>query len=262
MSIQLPLLPLQAIIRLSDKVHEALDYYVYLLRDPRDNAVLYIGKGKGNRLFAHTAAALKSNLQSRKLQRIREITAAGAEVGMVFVRHGLTEKEAYEVEGALIDLYPDALNEADGHHNATRGMMTLGELVAEYEARSADINVPCVLININRQWHRGLPANQLKLYAAVRGDWVVQPKRHRAQYAFAIARGIIRQVYAIDGSKGTHGWINLSMAARPPALQKHQKGDRYVMTAKVASELAYFIGQSVIHLQKPGAQNPIRWLHC
>jgi hypothetical protein len=141
-------------------------------------------------------------------------------------------------------------------------MMTLEELVAEYEARLADINVPSVLININRQWHRGLPANQSKLYAAVRGEWVIQPKRHRAQYAFAIARGIIRQVYVIDGSQGGHGWVNLSMASRFPELQKHQKGDRYVMTAEVASDLARFIGQSVFHLQKPSARNPIRWLHC
>lgn len=31
-------------------------YYVYCLVDPRNNQTFYIGKGKGNRIFAHRQA--------------------------------------------------------------------------------------------------------------------------------------------------------------------------------------------------------------
>ncbi|GAA1482383.1 hypothetical protein GCM10009624_28230 [Gordonia sinesedis] len=40
----------------SARVAEQLGWYVYALRDPRDNRVFYIGKGKGNRVFAHANA--------------------------------------------------------------------------------------------------------------------------------------------------------------------------------------------------------------
>lgn len=248
--------------RLSDKVHEDLAFYVYMLRASNNDEVLYIGKGQGNRLFAHSAEALKSTRQTPKLIRLRELMDKGIGISLVVVRHGLTQKEAFEVEAALIDLFPDALNEMDGHHSATRGLMTLEELVAVYEAVPANITSPSVLININRQWRRALPANPTALYAAVRGDWVIQPRRHRATYAFAVARGIIRQVYTVDAEHGVNGWSNQSACSRPSNQQKHQKNDRYAFAGAVALEMQHFIGQSVAHLQKPGAQNPIRWLHC
>lgn len=37
----------------SQSVIEKLKYYVYLLQDPRDNSVFYVGKGVGNRVFQH-----------------------------------------------------------------------------------------------------------------------------------------------------------------------------------------------------------------
>jgi hypothetical protein len=46
-----------------------------------------------------------------KLERIREILATGENVRYEIVRHGLTDKEAYEVECAVIDLFPDLLND-------------------------------------------------------------------------------------------------------------------------------------------------------
>ena len=37
-----------------------LEYYVYRLIDPRSGQTFYVGKGKGNRLFAHMNDALKN----------------------------------------------------------------------------------------------------------------------------------------------------------------------------------------------------------
>ena len=85
-------------------VIEALQYYVYCLVDPRDNKIFYVGKGYGNRVFNHAADSLNENLDSLKLNTIRDICKEGLEVGYYIIRHGLSENEAYIVESALIDV--------------------------------------------------------------------------------------------------------------------------------------------------------------
>ena len=42
------------------EVIEQLQYYVYRLIDPRTGQTFYVGKGKGNRLYAHINDALKN----------------------------------------------------------------------------------------------------------------------------------------------------------------------------------------------------------
>ena len=41
------------------EVIDQLQYYVYRLIDPRTGQTFYVGKGKGNRVFAHVNDALK-----------------------------------------------------------------------------------------------------------------------------------------------------------------------------------------------------------
>ena len=50
---------------------EKLGYYVYTLTDPFDGFVFYVGKGQGNRVFAHVNDALETETSSDKLDRIR-----------------------------------------------------------------------------------------------------------------------------------------------------------------------------------------------
>lgn len=85
------------IIKFPKPVIEKLGYYVYLLIDPKTNKVFYVGKGTGNRLFAHINAAISSPVESDKLAKIRSIQSKGLEVKHSIIRHGLTEKEAFEV---------------------------------------------------------------------------------------------------------------------------------------------------------------------
>ncbi len=93
-----------ALAKLSDPVHERLGYYVYRLVDRRNDETFYVGKGKGGRILQHVTDARSSAIESRKLNRIREIEAGGSSVSFLIHRHGLTEKEAFEVEAALIDV--------------------------------------------------------------------------------------------------------------------------------------------------------------
>lgn len=39
--------------RFSNEAISKMGYYVYRLVDPRNGQTFYVGKGKGNRIFAH-----------------------------------------------------------------------------------------------------------------------------------------------------------------------------------------------------------------
>ena len=55
------------------EVVEKLRSYVYRLIDPRNGETFYVGKGKGNRIFAHIRGELHDADLSDKLKRIRDI---------------------------------------------------------------------------------------------------------------------------------------------------------------------------------------------
>jgi uncharacterized protein len=187
-------------------MHDQVGYYVYGLIDPRDGKPFYIGKGLGNRLFQHANEALTSRDRSTlKLDRIREIKHQALEVQHVIYRHGLTEKEAFEVEASLIDAYGlgrDALSEltnvAGGHHGY-RGMMSVDDLIARYTLDEAVFDVPVLVLKLSKQFERQLSSEEL--YARTRGIWKIDPTKHRnANYAIPVSRGgVIREVYRIFG---------------------------------------------------------------
>lgn len=79
---------------------ERQDYYVYALKDPRilPAKPFYIGKGVGSRRFDH----LKSNDESDKSQRIREIREEGFDVIVSVLVDNLTEAQAIKLEAELI----------------------------------------------------------------------------------------------------------------------------------------------------------------
>ena len=108
------------------------NYYVYRLIDPRTYQTFYVGKGKGDRVFQHVkdAKSLISKDEdelSLKISLILDIIASGKQVIIVIHRRGLTNKEALEVEAALIDCYPGLTNVQRGH-GYDRGAITIEDL--------------------------------------------------------------------------------------------------------------------------------------
>jgi hypothetical protein len=90
-----------------------LPYYVYELRDPRNNEVFYVGKGTRLRLDAHTAGS-----EDAKRKRIADIEAAGLVVSRIVVGRFETEAEAFAVESVLIKWvygFPNLTNQVHGH---------------------------------------------------------------------------------------------------------------------------------------------------
>jgi hypothetical protein len=81
-----------------------LRFYVYELIDPRDSAVFYVGKGKGDRLLAHEREA-KTRADHPKHDRIRAIWAGGFTVKRRVVKKFASEKAAYKFEEKRIAEY-------------------------------------------------------------------------------------------------------------------------------------------------------------
>jgi len=245
------------------EVIDELACYVYRLEDPRTNDVFYVGKGKGERILMHLADAHEDDLiKTAKLNRIREIEAAGHQVRLIIHRHGLSDEVAYEVEAALIDAYPNSLNKVDGHNSDARGAMTLQEVVGLHSGERVEIRDAVALINIGREWQRGLPGEEERLYERTRRFWRCNPTCHKAKYAMAVARGIVRQVYSIER------WNQVDRRREtldPTRLVKDDQSKthiRWEFVGRVAPEMRRYIGKSVAHYRKRGNQNPILWVNC
>lgn len=123
----------------SKHVADKLKFYVYRLIDPRNGETFYVGKGTGNRVFAHIKDELGAEADdlTEKLSRIRRIHLDGFEVAHVIHRHGMSEDQAFEVEAALIDVYPEAANQIAGKASDERGLMHANQIVERYEAQEA-----------------------------------------------------------------------------------------------------------------------------
>ena len=162
-----------------------IGWYVYLLRNPLDGTLFYVGKGVGNRAHQHAkdAVALADEVKP-KLETIRAIHAAGREVGVEILRHGLaSEKVACEVEAAVIDAYGatglDLTNLVAGH-GGVRGWATVDVVVSLYDAPPAPpIDEPVILIRLPKLWYPTMSDEEL--YEATRGWWGRARKVGRAR---------------------------------------------------------------------------------
>ncbi len=193
-------------------------YYVYLLVDPRDESVFYVGKGSKQRLLAHGREAdltVDDQPRSCKVRRIRAIRQAGYEPRVDVVRHGLDESQALLVEAALIDSLDGLANAVEGH-GSDAGRQPLSEYIARYGAAPvADDAPPVVLIRVGRWremveemepgwWRRGNgyrpDISFQELIDSARAWWKISPETIRKRgirHAVAVHDGVTRAVMEI-----------------------------------------------------------------
>lgn len=239
-------------------VAQQLGCYVYLLSDPRNDEIFYVGKGTGNRVFAHAMDALDDSRPGReRLDRIRSILADGLRVRTELLRFGLNESEAFEVESAAIQLLglEELTNVVAGHHIGERGRMTTDAAASMFDApRSGGIPEKVLLIRIPQLWYPSIPSEEL--FEATRGWWRVGPRREGADYAFAVCKGVIREVYRIDywrqRRQGDRDWENEQDPERP----------RWGFEGSIAEDLAHYRNKSVAHMFKRGEASPIKYVNC
>ncbi len=169
-------------------VIQKLKTYVYRLIDPRNGETFYIGKGRGNRVFAHIRAAqnLEGDPVDNKLKRIHAIRLGGFEVAHVIHRHGMDDATAFEVEAALIDAYSGLTNIAGGFGGNEYGAMHAREIMQRYAAEPAVFHHKALLISVNRS------AFERSLYDATRYAWKIsRSKAKAAEVILATAQGLI-----------------------------------------------------------------------
>ena len=179
-----------------EEVARQLEWYVYRLIDPRNGETFYVGKGREDRVFVHSKGedekALTQDEEQEildpKLHRIKQIKAAGLEVGHVIHRHGLSSSRlAYEVEAAVIDAYPGLTNKVRGHGADARGSRHVGEIIGEYAAEEFEVKHPLLMISIGVFYYR-----RNSPYDAVRHAWGVNLNRvKRHNLVLARLRGLV-----------------------------------------------------------------------
>ncbi len=246
-----------ALERVSKHIARKLGYYVYLLVNPLNNAVFYVGKGKGNRALTHLKDT--ADVEKTKTKTIRQIRAQREEPRIEILAHGLKNAEmAKRIEAAAIDLLgvSNLTNEVRGLRSSKLPRMSLRDVIATYEKRRKKINEPAILIRINRLYHYGMTDTQL--YDATRGIWKVGSRREKAEYAFAVYEGIVREVYAIS-----RPWLpagSTYFARRPSGYGSR---DRWEFVGTLAEDRIRnkYRGKYVGHYFKQGAQNPIAYVN-
>ena len=246
-------------IEFSKTIVQKLGYYVYRLVDPRRGETFYVGKGTGNRVFAHakgeTNAHPDSTTLSEKLQRVRDIRRDGFDVIHVIHRHGMDEKTALEVEAALIDAYPEASNLIGGQGSDAYGLMHATQVIERYDATEAIFQHSGILINV------GQSVTERGTYEAVRYAWVLDPKRAAmANYVFAVDRGLIIDVFIAEK------WLEAN-AENFPGISSDWpdwKVPRWGFVGREAPQdiANYYKRRRLpVSMRKRGAANPIRYVN-
>jgi hypothetical protein len=230
------------------EVVDKLKTYVYRLIDPRNGETFYVGKGKGNRVFAHIRAEIDTDDPNDKLKRIHDIRSAGFEVAHVIHRHGLEDKTAFEVEAALIDAYPGLTNIVAGSGSNDFGAMHAQEIVNKYQAEPAVFQHRTIVITVNRS------ASESSPYEATRYAWKISLKKaKRAEIVVAVRHGLIIAVFVVKE------WLPATFENFPG---REPVPGRYGFVGKDAPNSIWkmYVGKRLPdEYRKPGAANPIKY---
>ena len=230
-----------------------LKSYVYVYVDPRNDEPFYVGKGKGNRSFAH----LSERNRLKKVARIGAILKSGAQPKIDILRYGMTSSEASLVEAAVIDLLglSNLTNAVRGNLGGTFGRISSHELITMLTAKPAKIKHAAILIIINQLYRSEMTPEEL--YEATQGIWKIGHNREKAEFAMAVYQGIIREVYRIKK------WFPAGTVNYKTRDSRGFKGSgRWEFEGEIAYDIRdEYVGSSVRYLLRK-SQNPIRYVNA
>ncbi len=242
-----------------EKTNQNLKYYVYFLINPNTKLPFYIGKGKDNRVFNHMECALETETCNLKYDQIREIINSNKKLEHIIVRHGLTEKMAFEIEASLIDTFDylktGITNIAGGQKSIEKGLMTSDEIKRLYNAeRLLEIDNNCIIININKKYKRGSGENAI--YDATKETWTIdRSKLNGLKYVLSEYRGLIVEVFEVEN------WYEKERGYLPNSQKFGQTKIGFGFIGKVAVENIRnrYVNKSITHIKKRGAASAIRY---
>ena len=257
---------------LTSYAQEQLGHYVYVLRDPRDNQIFYVGKGVGNRVLDHANGVIaKEDPQSTKEKQISEIHAAGLEVDAWIIQSGLkSDEHAFATESAVygaLKLISSTLNSEKlllrnivvppGFSNS--GLIQLNEAIAIFGEPADSTLIPhnSVFIKPTTTWRRGMTSEEL--WEATHGWWKVNEERIKnISYVFAIPNFVIRGIWSVPENgwrkqkQGDRGYAN----AQQKQVGSINKQPRFGFDSMndVSDHFSELINKSVEHLYEKSGQ--------
>ena len=118
-----------------------------------------------------------------------------------------------------------------------------------------EISHNAILITINRLYRSGMSSQEL--YEATRGIWKVGHRRAKADYAFAVYRGIVREVYRI------HRWHPAGTLPYETRDDTDFRGSgRWEFEGEIAQDIReIYVANSVRDYLGKSSQNPIRYIN-
>lgn len=117
-----------------------------------------------------------------------------------------------------------------------------------------DITENVIAIKINQAYRENM--TDFELYEVTRGYWKVDVKRaEKAQYAFCIYKGMIKEIYKIIQ------WLPAGTIPRPTLPNAETPADRFEFIGEIAEENIRdkYIDKSVANLYRKGEANPIKY---
>ena len=239
-------------MKLSANILKEMKYYVYLLSDPTNNEIFYVGKGKGNRAFSH----LKDKSDNPKVEKIKEIQSKGREPKIEFLVHGVEDEITIKkIEAAIIDLIGKnkLTNKVGGYESSYYGRMDVDQIRSKYTSDEANITENVLLLRLTKTFSYNM--DPMDLYDYTRGIWPVGIKRDRVDYVFAVYDGIIQETYNVLQ------WFKAG-ATFTNRIDKDEwkKFERWEFIGSISEEMRKkYRYKSVTHYYPPKAQNAIRY---
>lgn len=270
-------------------VYEQIGNYVYRLVDPRNGETFYVGRGVGNRAFSHGKAAEKGADRPvpNRIRQIRKESLDGQKLMEIVLihRHGLSVREAKQVEAALIDAYPglenlvrgerpegeadDTVGKAERPTRSTNktafgdfGVASWQQVQKRYTAKQADFDAYSVmLIGITSSWDQGLRdfSQRREIYEQTRFAWKININRaNRADFVVSHAAGIIRAVFAdVNWQRASPNEWEARGAAFVSGRSFFELPEDQV--SKAAPGLPNWVGKRVPNKLAGSTRNPIRY---
>ena len=123
-------------------------------------------------------------------------------------------------------------------------------------ASGAAVSESALLIRISQYYRAGMSSEEL--YEVTRGVWVLGVKRSEVRYAFAIANGIVQEVYEV---KSWHPAGTTHYQTRSKSDVDYPGRWEFVGCPGPAAIREKYVGKSVAHYFKKGAANPVMYLN-